>query len=98
MLLIALFKYILVYKYSCTSKQKFPFMSEAKEGYLSTPMMSYSCMDIARLRHTKSLTKVVPSNEVAGFHITAPMSGCIMYSLLAEYSKNLSLILPLPFV
>ena len=30
-----------------TSKQKFPFVSEAKEGYLSTPPMSYSCMNIS---------------------------------------------------
>jgi hypothetical protein len=66
------FKYIIVYNYIRTSKQKFPFVSEAKEGYLSTQTMSYSCMDIARLCHTKSLTKVVPSYEVAGFHITAP--------------------------
>ena len=42
----ALFKYITVYNYTRTSKQKFPFVLEAKEGYLSTPTMSYSCMDI----------------------------------------------------
>jgi len=29
-------------------------------------------MDISRLRHTKSLIKVVLSYEVTGFHITAP--------------------------
>ena len=63
---------MVVYNYTRTSKQKFPFVSEAKKGYLSTPTTSYSCMNIARLRHTKSLTKVVPSYEVAGFHITAP--------------------------
>ena len=40
----ALFKYIIVTR---TSKQKFPFVLEAKEGYLSTPTMSYSCMDIS---------------------------------------------------
>ena len=71
----AFFKYIFVYNNTRTSKQKFLFMLEAKEGYLSTPTMSYSCMHIARLRHTKSLSKVVPSYEVAGFHITAPISG-----------------------
>ena len=60
--------------YTRTSKQKFPFMLEAKKGYLSTPTMSYSCMHIAQFRHTKSLTKVVPSYKVAGFHITAPLT------------------------
>ena len=69
------FKYIIVYNYTRTSKQKFPFVSEAKEGYLSTAM-SYSCMDVSRLHHTKSLTKVVPSYEVAGFHKTAPIWFC----------------------
>jgi hypothetical protein len=32
-------------------------------------------MNVSSLRHTKSLTKVVPSYEVAGLHITAPMTG-----------------------
>ena len=36
-------------------------------------------MDISRLRHTKSLIKVVLSYEVAGFHITAPIDcGCVV--------------------
>ena len=43
----ALFKFITVYNYTRTSKQKFPFVSDAKEGYLATPTMSYSCMDIS---------------------------------------------------
>jgi len=43
----ALFKYLNVYTYASTSKQKFPFVSEAKEGYLSTPPLSYSCMNIS---------------------------------------------------
>ncbi len=67
-------KYIICYNYTHTSKQKFPFVLEAKEGYLSIPTMSYSWMDIARLRNTKSQTKVVPSCKVTGFHITAPLS------------------------
>jgi hypothetical protein len=53
-------------------KTKIPFVSEAKEEYLFTPTMSYSCMYISWLCHTKSPTKVVLSYEVAGFHITAP--------------------------
>ena len=73
MLVIAIFEYITVYNHTRTSKQKFPFVSEAKEGYLSIPTMSYSCMDISGLRHTKSLTKVVPSYKITGFHITAPI-------------------------
>jgi hypothetical protein len=41
------FTFINVYSYSSISKQKFSFMSEAKEGYLSTPPMLYSCMNIS---------------------------------------------------
>ena len=48
-------------------------MPKAKEGYLSTPYSSYSCMNISQLCHTKPLTKVIPSYEVAGLHITAPI-------------------------
>ena len=48
-------------------------MSEAIEGYLSTPPLSYSCMNILRLCHTKSLKNVILSYEVTGLHITAPL-------------------------
>ena len=68
----ALLKFKIVHIYTGTSKQKLPFVLEAKEGFLSTPPMSYSCMNISQLHHTKSLTKVVPSYEVPGLHITAP--------------------------
>jgi hypothetical protein len=63
---------MIVYNFTSTSKQKIPFVSKAKEGYLSTPPLLYSYMNISRLRHTKSLTKVIPSYEVDGLHITAP--------------------------
>jgi len=66
------FKYIIICNFTRTSKQQFPFMLEAKGGYLSTPPMLYSCMDNSPLHHTKSLAKVVPWYEVTGFHITAP--------------------------
>ena len=36
-----IFNFMSVYIYTSTSKQKFPFVSEAKEGYLSTPPMLY---------------------------------------------------------
>ena len=70
------FKYIFVYHFTSTSIQKYPFVLEAKEGYLSNPPSSYSCMNILRLRHTKSLNKVILSYEVAGLHITAPILLC----------------------
>ena len=69
---MAIFTFIIVYSYTSISKQKFPFVSEAKEGYLSTPLMSCSCIHISPLHHTKSLTNVVPSYEVPGLHITPP--------------------------
>ena len=47
MLLRALLKYIIVYTAKSTPKQKFPFVLEAKEGYLSTPPTSCSCMHIS---------------------------------------------------
>jgi hypothetical protein len=52
------FKFINVNFYTSKSKQKFLFVLEAKEGYLSTPPMLYSCMNISLF---ESLTKVVPS-------------------------------------
>ena len=73
-------KYIIVYNYTSTSKQKFLFVSEAKEGYLSTPPMLYSCMNISQLRHTKSLTKV-QSYKVPGLHTTPPINSLIVVSL-----------------
>ena len=70
----AFFTFINVYSYLSISKQKFSFMSEAKAGYLLTPQMSYSCMNISQLCNTKSLTKLALSYEVSGLDIiTAPI-------------------------
>jgi len=71
MLDYTIFKFKYVYIYTSTSKQNVPFVSKAKEGYLSTPHMLYSCMYILGLLLMKSVTKVVPSYDIPGLNITA---------------------------